>query len=55
MRVLDGSPSTFSYSANIYDDNGRLIQNQLINHTGGIDVSTTQYSWGGTTINSRSK
>ena len=47
MRVLDGSPSTFSYSANIYDDNGRLIQNQLINHTGGIDVTTTQYSWGG--------
>jgi RHS repeat-associated protein len=31
----------------IYDDKGRAIQVKTINHTGGIDLATTQYSWSG--------
>ncbi|QES88763.1 DUF6443 domain-containing protein [Rhizosphaericola mali] len=39
--------STYLSSANIYDDKGRVVQIQSQNVTGGIDVSTTQYSWNG--------
>ena len=34
-------------SINIYDNKGRLIQTQSENITGGLDVTTTQYSWAG--------
>ena len=45
VKVLD---STLHLSSiNIYDNKGRLIQTQSENITGGIDVTTTQYSWAG--------
>ncbi|SEA53051.1 Uncharacterized conserved protein RhaS, contains 28 RHS repeats [Arachidicoccus rhizosphaerae] len=45
VKVLD---STLTLAAvNIYDDKGRLIQTQSQNITGGVDVTTTQYSWAG--------
>ena len=38
---------TFLYTANYYDDDGRLIQKQNGNYTGGIDTLTTQYTFTG--------
>ncbi len=45
VRVLESSQ--FLSSVNIYDEAGRVIQVQSQNLTGGIDVSTTQYSFAG--------
>jgi len=45
VRVLDSTLQLTS--VNIYDDKGRVIQTQSENITGGIDVTTTQYSWAG--------
>jgi RHS repeat-associated protein len=47
-KVL-GSGSTPQYisTANIFDDRGRIIQQQTINYSGGLDLSTTQYDFSG--------
>lgn len=45
-KVL-GTVNTYLYSCIIYDDKGRVIQNQSTNINGGIDVTTTQYTWAG--------
>ena len=39
--------SSFLYTANFYDDKGRLVQTRSTNAsgTGNSDLSTTQYSW----------
>lgn len=47
-RTVDntGTPIVL-HAVNIYDDKGRPIQVQRTNITGGVDVTTTQYSWAG--------
>jgi RHS repeat-associated protein len=48
VKVLNNNnPTTFLYSSQIYDDKGRVIQTQSQNITGGIDVSSTEYTWSG--------
>ncbi|WP_447640673.1 MULTISPECIES: DUF6443 domain-containing protein [Chitinophagaceae] len=37
-------------STSIYDEDGRAVQAQSQNITGGVDVSTVQYSWAGQTL-----
>ncbi|HTN38046.1 MAG TPA: hypothetical protein VL053_13290, partial [Arachidicoccus sp.] len=44
--ILD-STNGFLLSLSIYDDKARVIQTQQQNITGGIDVTSTQYSWAG--------
>src|SRR5690606_16150997 len=44
-RIL--GTSDFLYTSNFYDDKGRVIQVKSTNITGGVDVTTTQYSWAG--------
>jgi len=44
-RILGTNMST--YTVNIYDNSGRLIQVKSKNQTGGIDMTTTQYNWAG--------
>jgi len=44
-RVLNSTD--YITTVTIYDDKARPIQVKTINHTGGIDLATTQYSWGG--------
>ncbi|HET6996077.1 MAG TPA: DUF6443 domain-containing protein [Chitinophagaceae bacterium] len=44
-RLL-GSTSGFS-TVNIYDEKRRIIQTQSNNISGGLDITTTQYSWSG--------
>jgi RHS repeat-associated protein len=39
--------TTYITTVTIYDDKARAIQVKTINHTGGIDIATTQYSWSG--------
>ncbi len=39
--------STYLYSVNFYDNDGRVIQAQSQNITGGTDIAVTQYSWSG--------
>lgn len=39
--------SDFLHAVNYYDEKGRVIQVQSTNHTGGTDITTTQYSWAG--------
>lgn len=46
IKVL-GTSSTYLYSVNFYDEKGKVIQTQNTNVTGGIDVTTIQYNWGG--------
>jgi RHS repeat-associated protein len=46
VKVL-GTASQFNASVNLYDDKGRVIQNQSMNITGGLDVATSQYSFSG--------
>ncbi len=47
-KVLNSSPEKFIYTQFIYDDKGRVIQTQTKNQlTGGLNVTTTQYSWKG--------
>jgi hypothetical protein len=45
-KVL-GTSSQFINTATIYDDRGRPIQEQHINQTSGLDVTTTQYDFAG--------
>jgi RHS repeat-associated protein len=45
-KVL-GTTNTYLYSIPFYDEKGRAIQSQSTNITGGIDISTTQYTWAG--------
>jgi RHS repeat-associated protein len=48
VKVLNNNnPLTYLYTSNIYDDKARVIQVQKQNITGGIDISTTQYTWYG--------
>jgi RHS repeat-associated protein len=42
-----GTAATYLSSASIYDNKGRVVQVQGQNISGGTDVSTTQYTWGG--------
>jgi len=47
-KVLNNNnPTTYLYSSLIYDDKARVIQTQSQNITGGIDFSTTEYTWMG--------
>ena len=43
----DGSTGPMLTTTHIYDDEGRSIQTQSQNLNGGLDVTTTQYSWVG--------
>jgi RHS repeat-associated protein len=45
-KVL-GTANTYLYSIAFYDEKGRPIQSHSKNVTGGIDVSTTQFTWAG--------
>jgi RHS repeat-associated protein len=45
-KVL-GTANTYLYSIPFYDEKGRAIQSQSTNITGGVDISTTQYTWAG--------
>jgi RHS repeat-associated protein len=45
IKVLN--TTDYITTVTIYDDKGRAIQVKTINHTGGIDLATTQYSWSG--------
>lgn len=45
--LCDTTPAQYLASVNIFDDKGRLIQSQHQNITGGVDVTTIQYSWAG--------
>ncbi|QCR24499.1 DUF6443 domain-containing protein [Pontibacter sp. SGAir0037] len=44
-RVL--GTSAFVSAALLYDEQGRVIQTQTVNHTGGVDIATTQYDFSG--------
>jgi RHS repeat-associated protein len=44
--------NNYIYAATYYDNNGRAIQTQQKNHTGGTDVATIQYSYKGTVLRS---
>ncbi|MBO9594006.1 MAG: ParB N-terminal domain-containing protein [Niabella sp.] len=45
IKVLNSN--TYTYSLTLYDDHERAIQQKSLNHTGGVDVTTSQYSWSG--------
>lgn len=47
VAILGSNGTQFIYTAYFYDDNGRVIQTQTINVTGGKDINTTQYDWQG--------
>jgi RHS repeat-associated protein len=42
-------------SVNLYDEKGRLIQTQTLNHTTGTDIATTQYDWSGKVLRTHLK
>ena len=44
VKVL-GTGSQYISTVNIYDEKGRVIQNQSLNTSGGLDVITNQYSF----------
>jgi RHS repeat-associated protein len=46
VKILDGGDN-FITTVNIYDADGRLIQTQANNLSGGTDITTTQYSFSG--------
>jgi RHS repeat-associated protein len=46
-RVKILGTSTYLYGISYYDDRGKEIQSQQQNITGGIDITTNQYSWAG--------
>lgn len=39
--------STYLYATQLYDENGRAIQTKQTNLSGGVDISTVQYSYAG--------
>lgn len=47
MRVKILNEPGYIYTTSIYDVKGRVIQMKSLNHTGGLDIATTQYSWSG--------
>jgi len=47
MKKVIGTTSQYLYSANFYDDRGRVIQTQEVNYTGGVDTISTQYAFTG--------
>ncbi len=49
-EVLGSNGSLYLYTVSFYDDNGRRIQTQGTNITGGVDKITTQFSWSGATL-----
>ena len=53
VKVL--GTSIYLYTINFYDDDGRIIQVQSTNLSGGTDISTTQYSFAGKPIVSISR
>ncbi|WP_084489961.1 DUF6443 domain-containing protein [Niabella ginsenosidivorans] len=56
VKVLNST--VYTYTLTLYDDKGRPVQVKSLNHTGGVDVMTTQYSWSGqplTVISRQSK
>jgi RHS repeat-associated protein len=53
-KVL-GTASQFLSTVNLYDDKGRIVQTQSINITGGLDVSTNQYSFSGQVLRNHIK
>lgn len=55
VKIIGSNPSAYISSVTIYDDNGRVIQLQTINSTGGLDVLTTQYNWSGQPLTSVQK
>jgi RHS repeat-associated protein len=46
-EVLGSNGTKYLTSVSIYDNKSRVIQTQSQNYSGGIDVTTTQYTWGG--------
>lgn len=50
--VLGTNGTQFIYTVYFYDDQGRKIQTQTINITGGKDIYTVQYDWSGQTLTS---
>ena len=53
-KVL-GSSGQFLASAKLYDDKGRVTQVQDVNITGGLDVTTTQYTFSGQVLRNHVK
>ncbi|MBL7727454.1 MAG: hypothetical protein JNM68_07215, partial [Dinghuibacter sp.] len=49
-QVLGTVSSQYLYTASFYDDKARIIQTQATNITGGVDKTTTQYSWIGLSL-----
>ncbi|ANH81284.1 hypothetical protein A8C56_10060 [Niabella ginsenosidivorans] len=45
VKVLNSA--VYIYTLTLYDDKNRPVQVKTLNHTGGVDVATTQYSWAG--------
>ena len=45
-KVMDGS-GRYLAATSVYDEDGRAVQTQSQNITGGVDVSTVQYGWAG--------
>jgi RHS repeat-associated protein len=46
VKVL-GTANIYLYTLPFYDDKGRMIQVLASNASGGIDITTTQYTWTG--------
>ncbi len=51
LKVL-GTTNQFIYSVLFYDEKGRAIQSQVINISGGKDITTTQYDFSGKPLRS---
>src|SRR5665213_237890 len=45
-----GTASQYLYTANFYDDRGRVIQSQSSNYTGAVDTVTVQYNFDGAVL-----
>lgn len=45
VKVLGSSPAQYLTTVNFYDNEGRLVQARVQNITGGVDITSTQYSW----------
>lgn len=44
-EVLGSAQGQYISTSNIYDAKGRLIQQQTLNYSGGLDIITTQYNF----------
>lgn len=54
VKVLS-TTSQFITAVNLYDEKGRVIQVQMVNETGGLDVVTSQYSFSGQLLRSHTR